>query len=103
MTYRRTAKYSAARQAAMQAGRDRARAERSVDYPTELPDLRLRITVERLDFGREVHVIDLHRTPRVDQYRAVVDGLPWRDRIGLARVLASVRKALPRVRSPRSD
>jgi len=102
MTYRRTAQYSAARQAVMQAGRDRARAELAVDYPNELPDLRLRITVERLDFGREVHVIELHRTPRVDQYRVLVDGRLWRDRIGLARVLAGVRKGLPRVRSPRS-
>ena len=102
MPYRRTAKYTAARQRAMQAGRAAARLAREVDYPSILPDLRLRITVERLDFGREVHVIELHRTARIDQYRAVVDGQPWRDRIGLARVLAGVRKSLPRVVSPRS-
>lgn len=102
MTYRHTAKYTAARQRAMQAGRAAARRAREVERPADLPDLRLRITIERLDFGRELHVIELHRTPRVDQYRAVVDGQPWRDRIGLARVLASIRKSLPRVRSARS-
>lgn len=102
MTYRHTAKYTAARQRAMQAGRAAARRAREVERPADLPDLRLRITIERLDFGRELHVIELHRTPRVDQYRAVVDGQPWRDRIGLARVLAGIRKSLPRVRSARS-
>ena len=103
MTYRRTAKYTADRQRAMQAGRARAREAGQIDYPADLPDLRLRITVERMDFGHAVHVIELHRTPRIDQYRAVVDGQPWRARIGLARVLAGLRKSLPRVRSPRAD
>ena len=100
--YRRTAKHTAERQRAMQAGRAAARSAREIKYPAPIPDLRMRITIERLDFAPEVHVIELHRTPRIDQYRAVVDGQPWRERIGLARVLAGLRKSLPRVRSPRA-
>lgn len=103
MTYRRTSKYSAAHQHAMQAGRDRARTTGPTEMrPIDVPDLRMRITIERLDFGREIHTIELHRTPRIDQYRATVDGRLWRDRIGLARVLAGIRKSLPRMLSPRT-
>ncbi len=102
MTYRRTPKYSASRQRAMAAGRDAARMAREIERPADLPELRMRITIERLDFGREVHVIELHRTPRVDQYRATVDGRLWRSRIGLARALSGIRKSLPRTLSPRA-
>ena len=101
MTYRRTAKYTAERQRAMQAGRAAARTTRDVSYPADLPDLRLRITVERMDFGHETHVIELHRTRRIDVYAATVDGRPW-IRAGLARVLAGLRKSLPRTLSPRA-
>ena len=100
--YRRTRKYAATCQAAMQAGRDAARMARPApDYPPELPDLRMRITVERLDFGHERHVIELHRTRRCDVYRATVDGAPWIT-AGLSQILAGVRKACPRVLSPRA-
>lgn len=70
-------------------------------YPAILPDLRMRITVERFDHGEQRHVIALHRTRRVDVYRATVDGQPWIT-AGLSRILAGVRKALPRVASPRA-
>lgn len=100
--YRRTRKYSEARQRAMQAGRQAARmARHAPDYPAELPDLRMRITVERFDFAGERHVIELHRTRRVDVYRATVDGQAWIT-AGLSAVLAGLRKALPRVASPRA-
>lgn len=68
----------------------------------EPPELRRRITIEDFD-GPEpkVHVIELHRTPRIDSYRAVVDGAEWKPRIGWARVLDGLRKALPRLASPR--
>ena len=103
MTYRRTHKYSAARQAAMQAGRDRARAERPApDYPPDRPALRMRITVERFDAGPPSrHVFDLFDTPRVDVYAVTVDGQPWR-RCGLSRVLEGIRKACPRLLSARA-
>jgi hypothetical protein len=100
--YRQTRKYSAVRQQAMQAGRDAARlAKPAPDYPPELPDLRMRITIERLDIGAERHVIELHRTRRIDMYRATVDGAPWIT-AGLSQILAGVRKACPRLISPRA-
>lgn len=100
--YRRTRKYTQVRQRAMQAGRDAARLARPApEYPAELPDLRMRITVERFDFDNERHVIELHRTRRVDVYRVTVDGLDWMT-AGLSSVLAGLRKALPRVASPRA-
>lgn len=102
MPYRRTRKYDAKRQRAMQAGRDLARMARPApSYPQPLPDLRIRITVERYDHGEQLHVIALHRTRRVDVYRATVDGQPWLT-AGLSRVFAGLRKALPRVVSPRA-
>jgi len=55
MPYRRTRKYDAERQRRAQATRERNRLERPApDYPAELPDLRMRITVERMDFGRDM-------------------------------------------------
>lgn len=103
MPYRRTRKYSAARLDAMRRGKDRARTERPApDYPPDLPDLRLRITIERFDPGSEsVHVFTLHRARRVDQYRVCVDDAPWRV-AGLSAVLEGLRKATPRRLSARS-
>ena len=85
--YRRTKKYEAARKAPGY-------------YPELLPDLRLRITVERFDTG-ERHVFELHRTNRVDRYRVNVDGQPWKS-CGLSKVLEGLRKATPRVLSTRA-
>lgn len=103
--YRTTRKASEARQRqidAMRRGRDAARMSRPApDYPAPLPDLRMRITVERFDFGAERHVLELHRTRRVDVYAVTIDGQPWR-RCGLTGVLAGIRKACPRVASARS-
>lgn len=102
MPYRRTRKYVAERQRRAQSTRERNRLERPApDYPAELPDLRMRITIERMDFGREVHVFELRRTRRVDVYAVTVDGAPWRC-AGLSAVLAGIRKAHPRVLSARA-
>lgn len=66
------------------------------------PELRRRVTIEDFDGPEtQLHVIELHRTSRIDCYRAVVDGHAWRDSIGWSRVLDGLRKALPRVASPR--
>lgn len=103
--YRRTKTASAARERrirAMLAGKEAARVARPAPaYPAELPELRMRITVERMDFGYEAHVFDLHRTRRVDVYAVTVDGKPWK-RAGLSAVLEGLRKACPRVASPRA-
>jgi hypothetical protein len=72
------------------------------DYLPELPDLRRRIIVIDYDHGRVVHRLDLYRTSRVDCYRAVADGHPWRDRIGWAKALEAVRKSFLRQTSARS-
>ena len=102
MAYRRTRKYTAQRLRAMQEGKDRARMARPAPaYPAELPDLRMRITVERFEFDGERHVFELHRTRRVDVYRVTVDGKPWAS-CGLSRVLEGLRKACPRVMSTRA-
>lgn len=87
----------------MQAGRDDARMQRPApDYPAPLPELRMRITVERFDGAApEVHVFELKRSRRIDQYRVEVDGQPWRT-AGLAAVLEGLRKAVPRRLSERS-
>ena len=100
--YRRTRKYSAERLRRAQATRERNRVDGPApDYPAELPELRMRITIERMDFGREVHVFELRRTRRVDVYAVSVDGTPWRC-AGLSAVLEGLRKACPRVASPRA-
>lgn len=103
MAYRRTRKYSEARLRAMKAGKDAARMARPApDYPPELPDLRMRIVVERFDSGEPTrHVFELRRSRRIDQYRVDVDGNPWAV-CGLSRVLAGLRKATPRMLSARA-
>jgi len=69
-------------------------------YPPELPELRRTIIVIDYDFGPVAHRIDLYKTRRIDCYRAVVDGKPWRDKIGWSRVLEVVRKGFIRLSSP---
>ena len=82
----------------MRRGRERARIEGPApDYPAILPDLRRRIVIEDWDFGHKVHVLELHRTNRVDCYRVVADGVEWKDRIGWSKILAGLRKSMPRV------
>lgn len=103
MTYRRTKRYSAERLRAMKAGKDAARLARPApDYPAPLPDLRMRITVERFDGPAPTrHVFEMRRARRVDQYRVEVDGQPWAV-CGLSAVLEGLRKATPRRLSDRA-
>lgn len=102
MPYRRTRKYSASRQAAAQAALAAKRTEREPREAIELPALRMRITVERFDLAEPSrHVFELRTTPRVDTYAVTVDGQPWA-RCGLSRVLEGLRKACPRMMSPRA-
>ena len=62
-----------------------------------LPHLRRRIVITDYDFGEKVHTLDLYRTGRVDCYAVHVDGQPWRASMGWSRILAGLRKSLPRV------
>lgn len=98
--YRLTKKAEAQRQklAAMRRGSDAARADTDqLEPPSALPNLRRRIIIEDFDFGHQVHVLELHRTNRVDCYRVVCDGVEWKRRIGWSKVLAGLRKSMPRV------
>lgn len=98
--YRVTKKAAAQRTklANIRRSRDAARmAEPAPDYPAVLPDLRRRIIIEDFDFGHRVHVLELHKTNRVDCYRVEVDGKPWKARIGWSRLLEGLRKSMPRV------
>jgi hypothetical protein len=52
--------------------------------------------------GADTHTIELFRTRRIDSYRAVIDGAEWQARIGWSRVLDGMRRALPRLLSPRN-
>lgn len=105
--YRRTKKYSSQcdRLAAMRAAKERKRLDgQAPDYPPELPDLRMRITIERFDTGDSpaIQVMELRKTTRVDCYDAYANGEMWKQRIGLSRVLEWVRKANPRLLSHRA-
>lgn len=96
--YRRTRKY--------QARRERHRPELAPEEQRpatwQPPHLRRRITIEDFD-GPEpsTHTIELFRTRRIDSYRAVIDGAEWKASVGWSRVLDGVRRALPRLLSPR--
>lgn len=97
--YRRTAKYAKRRE-----WHPRPEVEPGDQRPAQWqpPHLRRRITIEDFD-GAEprTHVIELFRTPRIDSYRAVIDGRKWKARVGWSRVLDGLRRALPRLGSPR--
>lgn len=89
----------------MRAAKERLRLESpQPDYPAELPDLRMRITIERFDVGDApvVQVMELHKTSRIDCYDAYANGEMWKQHIGLSRVLEWIRKANPRLVSSRA-
>jgi hypothetical protein len=101
MTYRVTPR-KRAKLAAMRAAKERRRLEgEAPDYPAELPHLRRRVVVIDYDHGRVVHRLDLYRSDRIDCYRVVADGQPWKARAGWSAILAGLRKSMPRVASPR--
>lgn len=97
MAYRKTARYRQ-QLAAMRAAREVLRlAGPAPDYLPQLPELRREIVVIDHDFGWREHRLMLYRTRRRDCYRVEVDGRPWADCMGWSRILASLRRALPRV------
>jgi hypothetical protein len=90
---------------AMRRGRERAAMAREPrGRMPELPLLRRELVVIDYDSGQPVtHTLHLYRSDRVDCYRAVADGRPWKDRIGWSKVLAGLRKSYQRVPGARSD
>ena len=89
---------------ALRRGRNRANASKPErGYPPDLPNLRREVIVIDYDSGKPItHTLHLNRTRRVDVYRVEADGQPWRC-CGWSAALAGLRKAYPRVPSPRSD
>lgn len=70
------------------------------DYPIKLPNLRRRIIVIDYDSGKAIrYCIDLYKTNRIDCYRAVANGKPWKDKVGWSKVTEAIRKSFIRVRS----
>ena len=99
--YRRTRKYQAQRKPRSQ---QEVAPEDQRHATWQPPHLRRRITIEDFDgAGPRTHVVELYRTSRIDSYRAVVDGREWQSRIGWSRVLDGLRRALPRLLSPRHE
>lgn len=95
--YRKRLNYSKKLRLMREAKEQKRIAGPAPDYPPVLPDLRRRIIIIDYDFGKVVHRIDLYKTNRVDCYRAVADGKPWRDLVGWSRVLEGIRKSFVRV------
>ena len=62
----------------MRRGRTQAKMDQPApDSPAELPQVRMRIIVERYDFDEpERHEFELRRTNRVDVYAVLEDGGP---------------------------
>jgi len=80
--------------AAMRLAKERKRlAGPQPEYPAELPTDRplRRIVVE--DIHRGTHVIECWAGPRIDQFRATVDGQAWRPAIGWHRICRGLAKA----------
>ena len=89
---------------AMRRGKDRARMARDPEgRAPELPNLRREVVVIDFDSGEPVtHTLHFYKTRRVDVFRVESDGQPWKC-CGWSVALAGLRKAYPRVPSPRSD
>jgi hypothetical protein len=89
---------------AMRRGKDRARMERPAPgRAPDLPELRRVITVTDYDSGEPVtRTLELYKTKRVDVFRVTAGGMPWKC-CGWSVALEGLRKAYPRVPSPRSD
>jgi hypothetical protein len=89
---------------AMRKGKERAALSRPAQgRAPDLPHLRREVIVIDYDGGEPItHTLHLYRTRRVDTYEIHADGAPWK-RGGWSSALEGLRKAYPRVPSPRSD
>lgn len=88
--------------AAMRHGRERAAREPRGRMP-DLPELRREVIVTDFDSGQPVtHRFALLRSRRVDSYRVMIDGQPWRC-CGWSAVCEALRKGHQRLPSPRSE
>ena len=99
--YRKRTRFSKKLQAAMQAGRERARMARPAPeyHMDEIPELRREIIIIDHDFGPVEHKLELFKTNRRDCYRIVADGVEWKRRMGWSKTLEAVRKSFVRTGS----
>jgi D-lyxose ketol-isomerase len=66
--------------------------------PQDIPELRRVIDITDYDSGEPItHKLELYKTDRIDCYKVYVDGKLWKERIGWSKILAGIRKALPRL------
>ena len=99
--YRRSKKYQQlrARVSAFLAAKERKRLEQveEVEADLILPDLRKKIEIIDFESGEpNVTVLELYQSDRIDCYRVVVNGVLWKKRIGMSKILEGIRKAMPR-------
>ena len=79
--------------------KEQLRLERAEPRHNLLPDLRIRITVERFDCGEQTtHVFELKKSGRIDRYITFINGILW-NCCGLSAVLVELRKRIPRILS----
>lgn len=102
--YRKPSDKQRRRLDAMKRGRERAAMSREPrGRAPDLPELRREVIVIDYDSGQPVaHTLHLFKTNRIDTYRIEADGKPWKCG-GWSACLVGLRKAYPRVPSPRSD
>ncbi|MCL6414075.1 hypothetical protein MIB92_00295 [Aestuariirhabdus sp. Z084] len=98
--YRRSKKYQiqVALLAKARAARKRLENSDPSDIPV-LPELHRVIEITDYNLGSSVvHQIELFRSDQFDCYNVTIDGEPWQKRMDWSRILASLRRALPRLR-----
>lgn len=104
MPYRQTKRAAEARAmrcTAMRAAKARKRLEGpSVERQDRFdpPELRRLLIIVDFDRGRPIaRTVALHRCDRIDCYDVRLRGRTWKPRMGWSRVLAAIRRGLPRM------
>ena len=83
----------------MRKGKERKRLRYAKQRNKLLPDLRIRITVERFDCGElQTFIFELKKSGRIDRYLTYINGVLW-NCCGLSGVLVELRKMIPRILS----
>ena len=83
----------------MNRAKERKRLESSApDYPMDIPYHRKTIIYINYDFGKEMHILNLYKTKRIDCYDVYCDGELWKKKIGMSRILEGIRKSSPRIK-----
>jgi hypothetical protein len=73
-----------------------------IGYPVEVPKLRKIIIVINFDFLVSINIFKLFRSRHIDQYIVEENGNKWGGKHGMSKILASIRKSMPRLLSSRA-